>query len=217
MSASQGIEKNAASIALLVAIIALVVALIPQFKTYMANCGSTCALEEVPPSAGGSGPGGPGMGGPGGPGMGGPGGPGMGGPGGPGMGGPGGFGGPSEEYVAKYRERVVLLNDAAAKEPGNIDLILERDKALLMVMRLEAGGRRVAAGASEAYLAQLAAKAKGAPALEINQAELSFLQAKARARNPEAFAAACEAIKDYPKTPVTPEQLQALFAAERGA
>lgn len=209
MSASQGIEKNAASIALLVAIIALVVALIPQFKTYMANCGSTCALEEVPPSAGGSGPGGPG-----GPGMGGPG---MGGPGGPGMGGPGGFGGPSEEYVAKYRERVVLLNDAAAKEPGNIDLILERDKALLMVMRLDAGGRRVAAGASEAYLAQLAAKAKGAPALEINQAELSFLQAKARARNPEAFDAACEAIKDYPKTPATPEQLQALLAAERGA
>ena len=209
MSASQGIEKNAASIALLVAIIALVVALIPQFKTYMAGCRSTCAQEEVPPSAGGAGPGGPG-----GPGMGGPG---MGGPGGPGMGGPGGFGGPSEEYVAKYRERVVLLNDAAAKEPGNIDLILERDKALLMVMRLEAGGRRVAAGASEAYLAQLAAKAKGAPALEINQAELSFLQAKARARNPEAFAAACEAIKDYPKTPVTPEQLQALFAAERGA
>ncbi|HQL09092.1 MAG TPA: hypothetical protein PLE35_05775 [Lentisphaeria bacterium] len=204
MSASQGIEKNAASIALLVAIIALVVALIPQFKTYMANCGSTCALEEVPPSAGGSGPGGPG-------------GPGMGGPGGPGMGGPGGFGGPSEEYVAKYRERVVLLNDAAAKEPGNIDLILERDKALLMVMRLDAGGRRVAAGASEAYLAQLAAKAKGAPALDINQAELSFLQAKARARNAEAFDAACEAIKDYPKTPATPEQLQALLAAERGA
>lgn len=196
MSASQGIEKNAASIALLVAIIALVVALIPQFKTYMANCGSTCALEEVPPSAGGAGPGGPG---------------------GPGMGGPGGFGGPSEEYVAKYRERVVLLNDAAAKEPGNIDLILERDKALLMVMRLDAGGRRVAAGASEAYLAQLAAKAKGAPALDINQAELSFLQAKARARNAEAFAAACEAIKDYPKTPATPEQLQALLAAERGA
>ena len=185
MSASQGIEKNAASIALLVAIIALVVALIPQFKTYMANCGSTCALEEVPPSAGGSGP--------------------------------GGFGGPSEEYVAKYRERVVLLNDAAAKEPGNIDLILERDKALLMVMRLDAGGRRVAAGASEAYLAQLAAKAKGAPALDINQAELSFLQAKARARNAEAFDAACEAIKDYPKTPATPEQLQALLAAERGA
>jgi len=204
MSASQGIEKNAASIALLVAIIALVVALIPQFKTYMAGCRSTYAQEEVPPSAGGAGPGGPG-------------GPGMGGPGGPGMGGPGGFGGPSEEYVAKYRERVVLLNDAAAKEPGNIDLILERDKALLMVMRLDAGGRRVAAGASEAYLAQLAAKAKGAPALDINQAELSFLQAKARARNAEAFDAACEAIKDYPKTPATPEQLQALLAAERGA
>lgn len=205
MSASQGIEKNAASIALLVAIIALVVALIPQFKTYMANCGSTCAPEEMtaPPS----GPGGPGMGGPG---MGGPG------MGGPGMGGPG-MGGPSEEYVAKYRERVVLLNDAVAKEPGNIDLILERDKALLMVMRLNAGGRRVAAGASEAYLAQLAAKAKDAPALEINQAELTFLQAKARARNAEAFAAACEAIKDYPKTPATQEQLQALFDAERGA
>lgn len=217
MSASQGIDKNAASIALLVAIIALVVALIPQFKTYLAGCRSVAVPEEATAVPGGPGMGGPGMGGPGGPGMGGPG---MGGPGGPGMGGPGGpggFGGPSEEYVAKYRERVVLLNDAVAKEPGNIDLALERDKALFMVMRLDAGGRRVAAGASEAYLMQLAAKAKGASALDLNQAELSFLQAKARVRNAEAFEAACEALKDYPKTPATPEQLQALFDAERGA
>jgi len=198
MSMSQGIEKNAASIALLVAIIALVVALIPQFKTYMAGCRSTCAPEEATAAPGGSGPGGPGMGR-------------------PGMGGPGGFGGPSEEYIAKYRERVALLNEAVAKESGNIDLILERDKALFMVMRLDAGGRRVAAGASEAYLAQLAAKAKGVSALDLNQAELAFLQAKARVRNAEAFDAACEAIKDYPKTPATPEQLQALFDAERGA
>lgn len=205
MSASV-IEKNAASIALLVAIIALVVALIPQFKSYMA--GNQPAASEEVAAPGGAGPGpGPGMGGPGGPGMGGPGGP----------GGPGGFGGPSEAYVAKYRERVALLNEAVAKEPGNIDLILERDKALFMVMRLDAGGRRVAPGASEAYLTQLAAKAKGVSALDLNQAELAFLQAKARVRNAEAFDAACEALKDYPKTPATAEQLQALLDAERGA
>ena len=205
MSASV-VEKNAASIALLVAIIALVVALIPQLKSYMAGCRTGAVAEEVA-APGGAGPGpGPGMGGRG-----------PGGPGGPGMGAPGGFGGPSEAYVAKYRERVTLLNEAVAKEPGNVDLILERDKALIMVMRLDAGGRRVAPGASEAYLTQLAAKAKGVSALDLNQAELTFLQAKARVRNAEAFDAACEALKDYPKTPATAEQLQALLDAERGA
>ncbi|HOG51523.1 MAG TPA: hypothetical protein PKY10_13115 [Lentisphaeria bacterium] len=201
MSASV-IEKNAASIALLVAIIALVVALIPQFKEYKAGR-QTAIAQENAAAPGGAGPG---MAGRDGPGM-----------GAPGMGGPGGsFGGPSEEYVAKYRERVALLNDAVAKEPGNIDLILERDKALFMVMRLDAGGRRIAPGASEAYLTQLAAKAKGVSALDLNQAELAFLQTKARVRNPEAFDAACEALKSYPKTPATTEQLQALLDAERG-
>ena len=196
------IEKNAASIALLVAIIALVVALIPQFKGYMAGR-QTAVAQENAAAPGGAGPG---MDGRGGPGM-----------GAPGMGGPGGsFGGPSEEYVAKYRERVALLNDAVSKEPGNIDLILERDKALFMVMRLDAGGRRIAPGASESYLTQLAAKAKGVSALDLNQAELTFLQAKARVRNHEAFDAACEALKNYPKTPATTEQLQALLDAERG-
>lgn len=221
MSSSSFTEKHVGTIALIVAIIALFGTLVPQIVDFVAK--SSPAAPEAPlpsgPSAGGpaGGPGGPagGMPGPGG-GM-----PGMGGPRGGGMGGFGGFGPmkPSDEYIAKYKERIALYDEALKTAQGSsaLKLRLDRDLAQLMLMRNEAGGRRIMPGLAEAFLKErYAAAADDMSKLDKNQAELDYIQAFDRMRgDKDAFRNTIEPMKGYPKTALTPEQLVALLAAEQ--
>ena len=218
MSTSSFTEKHVGTIALIVSIIALFGTLVPQITDFVAK---NKPIEEAAAPAGG-----PGMGGPGGPGMGGPGGgmpgPGMGGPRGGGFG--GGFGGfgpmkPSDEYIAKYKERVALYDEALKTAQGNaaLKMRLDRDLAQLMLMRNEAGGRRIAAGLAEAFLKERYAAASDTMSkLDKNQAELDYIQALDRMRgDKDAFLNTIEPLKGYPKTAITQEQLVALLAAEQ--
>lgn len=212
MSTSSFTEKHVGTIALIVSIIALFGTLVPQITDFVAK---NKPIEEAAAPAGGSAPGG-GMPGPGG-GM-----PGMGGPRGGGMGG-GGFGGfgprrPSEEYIAKYKERVALFDEAlkTAQGPAALKMRLDRDLAQLMLMRNENGGRAMP-GLSEAFLKERYATASDSISkLDKNQAELDYIQALDRMRgDKDAFLNTIEPLKGYPKTPLTQEQLVALLAAEQ--
>lgn len=208
MSFSETTQRNVASIALVISIIALIFAVVPSLKDDGA--------AKMPKAAAGAGGGGERGGG------GEPGGRGGAGGGGGGRGGRG----PSAEYVAKFKERVTLLTTAAQASPAGSELALqlglERDLAKLMVLRLEAGGRRVAAGASEAWLKQkvataLAGKTGANQAIHLaaNQAELDWLSARDRLRDQDAFAEATNAIANYPATAVSDEQLAQLLQAEQ--
>ncbi|MBO4526444.1 MAG: hypothetical protein J5743_02375 [Victivallales bacterium] len=220
MSTSNFTEKHVGTIALIVAIIALFGTLVPQITDFIAknSPGEAPAAPEgpVPGGAGGSGGGMPGPGGPGG-GM-----PGMGGPRGGGMG--GGFGGfgpmkPSDEYIAKFKERIALYDEAlkTAQGAAALKMRLDRDLAQLMLMRNEAGGRRIMPGLAEAFLKERYAAASDTMSkLDKNQAELDYIQALDRMRgDKDAFLNTIEPLKGYPKTAITQEQLVALLAAEQ--
>ena len=216
MSTSNFTEKHVGTIALIVAIIALFGTLVPQITDFVAksNPGEVAVAPEGPAS-GGPGGGMPGPGGPGG-GM-----PGMGGPRGGGMG--GGFGGfgprkPSDEYIAKFKERVALYDEAlkTAQGAAALKMRLDRDLAQLMLMRNENGGRAMP-GLSEAFLKERYAAASDTMSkLDKNQAELDYIQALDRMRgDKDAFLNTIEPLKGYPKTAITQEQLVALLAAEQ--
>lgn len=220
MSTSNFTEKHVGTIALIVAIIALFGTLVPQITDFVAksNPGEAAAVEpQGGPAPGGPAPGGmPGPGGPGG-GM-----PGMGGPRGGGMG--GGFGGfgpmkPSDEYIAKFKERIALYDEAlkTAQGAAALKMRLDRDLAQLMLMRNEAGGRRIMPGLAEAFLKERYAAASDTMSkLDKNQAELDYIQALDRMRgDKDAFLNTIEPLKGYPKTAITQEQLVALLAAEQ--
>ena len=218
MSTSSFTEKHVGTIALIVSIIALFGTLVPQITDFVAksNPGEVAVAPQGGPAPGGPAGGMPGPGGPGG-GM-----PGMGGPRGGGMGG-GGFGGfgprkPSDEYIAKYKERVALYDEAlkTAQGPTALKMRLDRDLAQLMLMRNEAGGR-VMPGLSEAFLKErYAAASDSISKLDKNQAELDYIQALDRMRgDKDAFLNTIEPLKGYPKTAITQEQLIALLAAEQ--
>ena len=219
MSTSSFTEKHVGTIALIVAIIALFGTLVPQITDFVAksNPGGTAVAPEGPAPGGPAGGGMPGPGGPGGPG----GMPGMGGPRGGGMGGFGGFGPmkPSYEYIAKYKERVALFDEAlkTAQGPAALKMRLDRDLAQLMLMRNEAGGRRIMPGLAEAFLKERYAAASDTMSkLDKNQAELDYIQALDRMRgDKDAFLNTIEPLKGYPKTAITQEQLVALLAAEQ--
>ena len=218
MSTSSFTEKHVGTIALIVSIIALFGTLVPQITDFVAksNPGEVAAAPQGP-APGGPGGGMPGPGGPGGPG----GMPGMGGPRGGGMGGFGGFGPmkPSDEYIAKYKERVDLYDEAlkTAQGPAALKMRLDRDLAQLMLMRNEAGGRRIMPGLAEAFLKERYAAASDTMSkLDKNQAELDYIQALDRMRgDKDAFLNTIEPLKGYPKTAITQEQLIALLAAEQ--
>jgi len=221
MSTSSFTEKHVGTIALIVAIIALFGTLVPQITDFVAksNPGGTAVAPEGPASGGPAGGGMPGPGGPGGPGGGMPG---MGGPRGGGMG--GGFGGfgpmkPSDEYIAKFKERVALYDEAlkTAQGAAALKMRLDRDLAQLMLMRNEAGGRRIMPGLAEAFLKERYAAASDTMSkLDKNQAELDYIQALDRMRgDKDAFLNTIEPLKGYPKTAITQEQLVALLAAEQ--
>jgi hypothetical protein len=207
MSTSSFTEKHVGTIALIVSIIALFGTLVPQITDFVAksNPGEVAAEPQ-----GGPAPGGPGGG------M-----PGMGGPRGGGMGGFGGFGPmkPSDEYIAKYKERVALFDEAlkTAQGPAALKMRLDRDLAQLMLMRNEAGGRRIMPGLAEAFLKERYAAASDTMSkLDKNQAELDYIQALDRMRgDKDAFLNTIEPLKGYPKTAITQEQLVALLAAEQ--
>ena len=222
MSTSSFTEKHVGTIALIVSIIALFGTLVPQITDFVAksNPGEVAAAPQGPGS-GGPGGGMPGPGGPGG-GMPGPGGPGMGGPRGGGFG--GGFGGfgpmkPSDAYIAKFKERVALYDEAlkTAQGAAALKMRLDRDLAQLMLMRNEAGGRRIMPGLAEAFLKERYAAASDTMSkLDKNQAELDYIQALDRMRgDKDAFLNTIEPLKGYPKTAITQEQLIALLAAEQ--
>ena len=205
MSTSSFTEKHVGTIALIVSIIALFGTLVPQITDFVAK---NKPIEEAAAPAGGPGGGMPG--------------PGMGGPRGGGFG--GGFGGfgpmkPSDEYIAKYKERVALYDEALKTAQGNaaLKMRLDRDLAQLMLMRNEAGGRRIAAGLAEAFLKERYAAASDTMSkLDKNQAELDYIQALDRMRgDKDAFLNTIEPLKGYPKTAITQEQLVALLAAEQ--
>ncbi|MBR5837732.1 MAG: hypothetical protein IKZ84_04240 [Victivallales bacterium] len=206
MSTSNFTEKHVGTIALIVAIIALFGTLVPQITDFVAksNPGEAAVAPEGPASGG---PGG-GM-------------PGMGGPRGGGMG--GGFGGfgprkPSDEYIAKFKERVALYDEAlkTAQGAAALKMRLDRDLAQLMLMRNENGGRAMP-GLSEAFLKERYAAASDTMSkLDKNQAELDYIQALDRMRgDKDAFLNTIEPLKGYPKTAITQEQLVALLAAEQ--
>ena len=221
MSTSSFTEKHVGTIALIGAIIALFGTLVPQITDFIAksNPGGTAVAPEGPAPGGPAGGGMPGPGGPGGPGGGMPG---MGGPRGGGMG--GGFGGfgpmkPSDEYIAKFKERVALYDEAlkTAQGAAALKMRLDRDLAQLMLMRNEAGGRRIMPGLAEAFLKERYAAASDTMSkLDKNQAELDYIQAFDRMRgDKDAFLNTIEPLKGYPKTAITQEQLIALLAAEQ--
>ena len=212
----ESIQKNVGTIALIVAIIALVSSLVPQINDMCRSCGSEEVVvapegdgpQPLPP--GGIGPGGrPGGMGPGGR------------PGGMGPGVPGmmfGFA-PSKETTDKYTERLKLLDEALKAAQGDelLKLRVERDTVKLMTLRIENGGRRIAPGLSEALLKMRAVLAcPKATALEKNQAEIDYYQQLDRMRgDKEAFKGTAEAFKDYPKTPATDNDLLNLLTAEQ--
>jgi len=201
---SEMIQKNAATIALIVAIIALVASMVPQIN-------DLCKSTPVPASSAAPAVGpGPGMGG----GM--PGG-GMGGRG-PGMGGMM-MRGPSEELKALYQARLPLLEQAIAVAGDTEEkarLSLERDLLRARIVRLNKGGFRQNQGATEAFLKKQTALASAtATALEKNMAEIDFQQAIDSLRGTkEAVLEALQAVADYPKSPLTDEALEALISAE---
>ena len=207
---SEAIQKNVGTIALVVAIIALVSSLVPQIKDLSSNPGG---VVPAPAQGQGGAPGGMGPGGPGGrPGGMGPGGPGM----GPGM----MFGSaPSKETIDKFAERLKLYDEALKTAQGDdlLKLRVERDAAKLMTLRIENGARRIAPGISDTLLKMRAMLAcPKATALEKNQAELDYYQQLDRMRgNKEAFLGAAEAFKDYPKTAASDSDLANLLAAEQ--
>ncbi|MBP5639033.1 MAG: hypothetical protein J6X55_06125 [Victivallales bacterium] len=202
----EAIQKNVGTIALIVAIIALVSSLVPQINDL---CGSCSRSEAVAVPAG---PGGP-MAGPGGP-MAGPG------PRGP-QGGPGMMwgGGPSEELKGKYAERLKLFDEAMKSARGDelLKLRVERDTTKLISLRMENGGRRFGPGLAETFLKMRATLAcPKATALEKNQAELDYQQQLDRMRgDKEAFIGTAEAFKEYPQKPASDGDLMNLLAAEQ--
>ena len=213
---SEAIQKNAGTIALIVAIFAMVSALVPQIKELCKNDNDFVAPASGPGEAP-RGPMGPGGMGPGGMGPGGP----MMGPGGMGPGGMGmmrGFA-PSQETTDKYLERLRICDEALKTAQGEelLKMRVERDAAKLMALRLESGARRLAPGLSEALLKMRAMLAcSKATALEKNQAEIDFYQQLDRLRgDKEAFLATAEAFKDYPNTPASDSDLQNLLTAEQ--
>ena len=210
---SETIQKNAGTIALIVAIIAMVSSLVPQIKELCNNDNDVIAPASGP---GGMGPGGPMMG----PGGMGPGGPMM----GPGGMGPGGMGmmrgfAPSQETTDKYLERLRICDEALKTVQGEelLKMRVERDAAKLMILRLESGARRIAPGISEALLKmRTMLSCPKATALEKNQAEIDFYQQLDRLRgDKEAFLATAEAFQDYPNTPASDSDLQNLLTAEQ--
>lgn len=199
------IEKNCGTIALIVAIIALVSSLVPQINDFMKDGNKTEVVGIAVP--GGHGGQGRPAGGP--------------------AGGPGGRGGffgasqPSEEYLKLYDERLALYDEAlkTAQEPDSLKLRVERDCAKLMKLRRESGARRVAAGASEAFLKLCATvNCPKATALDKNQAQLDYQQALDRIRgDKELFINTVEAFKGYPSKILTDGDLNAMLAAEQQA
>ena len=198
---SETIQKNAGTIALIVAIIAMVSSLVPQIKELCNNDNDVIAPASGP---GGMGPGGPMMG--------------------PGGMGPGGMGmmrgfAPSQETTDKYLERLRICDEALKTVQGEelLKMRVERDAAKLMILRLESGARRIAPGISEALLKMRAMlSCPKATALEKNQAEIDFYQQLDRLRgDKEAFLATAEAFKDYPNTPASDSDLQNLLTAEQ--
>ena len=202
----EAIQKNVGTIALIVAIIALVSSLVPQINDLCRGCGSETVV--VAPAGDGPQPPPPGMG---------PGGrPGGMGPGGPGM----MFGfAPSQETKDKYAERLKLYDEALKAAQGDelFKMRLERDLAKLTTLRIENGARRIAPGLSEALLKMRATLAcPKATALEKNQAEIDYYQQFDRMRgDKEAFKGTAEAFKDYPKTAASDSDLMNLLAAEQ--
>ncbi len=195
----EAIQKNVGTIALIVAIIALVSSLVPQINDLCGSCSNNATVEM--PAAGGA-PGGMGPGGPR--------------PGGPGM----MFGmAPSKETTDKFAERLKLYDEALKTAQGDdlLKLRVERDTAKLMTLRIENGARRIAPGLSEALLKMRATLAcPKATALEKNQAEINFYQQLDRMRgDKEAFKGTAEAFKDYPKTAASDSDLMNLLAAEQ--
>ena len=205
---SEAIQMNVGTIALVVAIIALVSSLVPQIKELSSNRGN---VVHVPAQGRGGAPGGAGPGG-----MGAGGRPGGMGPGGPGM----MFGSaPSKETMDKYIERFKLYEEALKTAQGDdlLKMRVERDNAKLMTLRIENGARRIAPGLSEALLKMRAMLAcPKATALDKNQAEIDYYQQLDRMRgNKEAFLDVAEVFKDYPKTPASDSDLANLLAAEQ--
>ncbi|MBQ7179488.1 MAG: hypothetical protein IJS08_18870 [Victivallales bacterium] len=199
---SEAVQKNAGTIALIVAIIALVSSLVPQINELRRDFGRNVSY---PANGQGGAPGGR---------------PGGMGPGGMGPGGPGmmrGFG-PSQETIAKFAERLKLYDEALKTAQGEelLKMRVERDAIKLMTLRMENGGRRIAPGLSEALLKMRAILAcPKASALEKNQAEIDYYQQLDRFRGEkEAFIGATEAFKDYPKTAASDNDLANLLAAE---
>ena len=155
--------------------------------------------------------------------------------GGPGMG--MGMGAPRETPAALLTaldQRIALLRDnlssvSAAVKAGNLpeaalwQARYDLDEAILMKER--SGGRRMMAGASEAFLkAKLTAKLASsnlppaeatAAKLAANQAEIALIQATMRLRNQEAFDAATAALASYPAN-ATDDLILALYKAESG-
>ena len=193
----EAIQKNVGTIALIVAIIALVSSLVPQINDLCSSRGRI----PVPANGQGGAPGGRsgGMG-------------------------PGGHGmmwgsGPSQETMDKYTERLKLYDEALKTAQGDdlLKMRAERDTAKLMTLRIANGGRRIAPGLSEALLKMRAILAcPKATALEKNQAEIDYYQQLDRTRaDKEAFLATAETFKDYPKTPASDSDLANLLAAEQ--
>ena len=201
----EAIQKNVGTIALIVAIIALVSSLVPQINDLCRSCGSDNVV--VGPAGNGPQPPPAGMG-----------------PGGPRPGGmgPGGmmFGfAPSKETTDKYAERLKLYDEALKTAQGDelFKMRLERDMVKLTTLRIENGARRIVPGLSEALLKMRATLAcPKATALEKNQAEIDYYQQLDRMRgDKEAFKGTAEAFKDYPKTAASDSDLMNLLAAEQ--
>lgn len=196
---SEAVQKNVGTIALIVAIIALVSSLVPQINELRRDIGRNVSnpVNGQGGASGGMRPGGMG-------------------PGGPGM--MRGFG-PSKETMDKFAERLKLYDEALKTAQGEelLKMRVERDAVKLMTLRIENGGRRIMPGLSEALLKMRATLAcPKASALEKNQAELDYYQQLDRFRGEkEAFLGAAEALKDYPKTAASDNNLANLLAAEQ--
>lgn len=201
-------QRQVGTIALIVAVIALVSSLVPQIQNFCCSGVQVTVSEAAPgPGAGGPGAGGPGRG--------------PGGPGGMMGGGRGGFGRmapPSDETKALYAERVKLADEAlrSAGTEALPALRCDRDLARLMVMRLELGGRRTMPGLAEAFLKKQAAAANPkATALEKNQAALDYQRALDSFRgDKKAFQGTVEAFSGYPQKELTENDLVNLLEAE---
>lgn len=209
MSFSETTERNAVGIALVVSILALIFSAVPWIRDMSSASGASSGAVGIPEGREGRGPGGGEFGDrP--------------------MGGTRGGRGPSPEVIEKYRERAALLVELAGTYPVGSEKALqaglECDLARMMVIRLEAGGRRIAAGAAEAWLKfkvaeALRQKSGSSPEarLAVNQAELDLLSTQARVREQDLFTAITGQLAAYPGQPATAEQLAQLLQAEMGA